>query len=103
MKGRASGARSVALDGTRPALAPLAVENRAHSMAVAGVKGKPYRKGVGEGKGKYKNSGWSGSGKGKGYYGYSSKTLVGSFGETSSLTKLSKAKTVHIQLDSEIL
>ena len=72
-------------------------------MAVAGVKGKPYRKGVGEGKAKYKNSGWSGSGKGKGYYGYSSKTLVGSFGETSSLTKLSKAKTVHIQLDSEIL
>ena len=37
----------------------------------------------------------------KGYYGYSAKTLVGSFGETSSLTKQPKAKTVHFQLDTE--
>ena len=74
-------------------------------------KGKPYRKGCGKGygkrpykgKSKYGDQGWPGFGKakGKGYYGYSAKTLVGSFGETSSLTKQPKAKTVHFQLDTE--
>ncbi|OLP86389.1 hypothetical protein AK812_SmicGene32497 [Symbiodinium microadriaticum] len=74
-------------------------------------KGKPYRKGYGKaygkrpskGKSKYGEHGWPsyGKAKGKGYYGYSAKTLVGSFGETSSLTKQPKTKTVHFQLDTE--